>query len=246
MPSDVPFNRERQKWDYYQRFHTHHARSAIVQFDKGELMVTKYKFDPDERCRINDFGIAFVATHDKSDVLHHLHDASGRHILKSWVDTNMLLVDYSNNQVIALNFGRIGTPDYPEVPKPIAVLHPCAYCSGAGRKWVGGGSISYRTPAKLDKAQKEHLKDVLNLVRTQQRVGAIPSEENLRYGVLSEMCGNNKNLVGRESMHYGPVAYEFAMTVPVTEMSTYEKVTLARWGYATFHDFHKATELRIG
>lgn len=233
MPKDVVFNHSAQQWDYYKRFHVVTGRcSNIVQFDTGELIVRRWQYRPHERNCADKFGIVFLYAHDRSFLLKQLYDRSnGVCVRPSWLWSQSIMVDTETKQVMSLSPAAprmvLGMP---EIPEPIAALAPYAYCSGASRKWVSTGRIGYSQPAKLDKAQREELKEKLVIVQTQLRVGAI------------ELHHRNYD---QTSWPYCAVDYGEVLGTPLESISSHNRAVLAKWGYAPFRNRVTTNELEI-
>lgn len=238
MPINVAYPRDRQKWDRYNRFYVEHSM-GIIQFDTGELIATFRQFHPEGRGIGSEFGLMFYYPHDVSSYLRHMQTPEGEPVRQSWLAPGQcLMLDTTSGQVVALHPSNSRcVSDDVAIPDSLIRHGVYAYCRGPKAPWVSTSHIRYARPARLTKADRKHLKDSLLLVKSQARVGAIPSEPAAIRSAGREVAG--------DARWYGPVDYTHVLGIDVTALHPYNRAVLAFHGYAPFRDYCRITEAKV-
>ena len=154
-------------WDKFRAFHrcfgmrnTWTIDGPIVHFDTGEAMVTRSKWDPDDRKTYNDLRIQVLGTNDDTLRKFFLVEDLERPVPKSWVTregTQTLWLDLDHEMAVALDAPM--TADTMErVPLRLRP-HAKVYYTGEDQPPIGGPIIVSR-PKTHPKGLLEHVKGI--------------------------------------------------------------------------------------
>jgi hypothetical protein len=179
------FDHANAKWDAFKRFYIQHgpgydhgygSSRPFVQFDTGEVIVTRHKFDPDERHVYKDLGIAVYGTAD--DKCPTFTTPDGETVLKSWLTylgQQIVLADLGTRKVVRMDYHRYEDPiDCPSDLRPNAR----AYFAGEGRDPVGR-AVKVARPTARTKEEKAHVQSMIDASKMWAEI--LPSDQRHTY-----------------------------------------------------------------
>lgn len=232
MPREVTFYHAQKKWDHYKQFYHAEYDLGIVQFETGELLVTRAQFKPYQRGRINKYGLSFHYPADTGFNYAMYHD--DERVRKAWMHNSTYMVDHELQTVTRLNWMD---NSHEHVPAHLARHSGFAYWGGGTRHWVSGEKLVYTKPVKLPKEEKAHLRELVTQCKAAQRLGAIPSPHDVPWNTPVGERGRLSSL--------GIVSHKIGLMMKFTEMTDFEKVAVATYGFMKIMMRVEADRLRI-
>lgn len=228
---DSDWFEQRKQWDRYKRFYAERDY-GIVQFDTGEVILTRAKFRPDARCRT--YGnLVFLMGADQHNVLNCLYDTvNDRKVRKSWLhDGCYFVADMDTRQFISL-YSYAPIKDHPHIPHYLARFNPVAYHGGPGRKWHSAVKLAYTRTLRPDKEQHKHVQNIIMLCKAQQRVVGIP--ENARFTDVNPHWSA-----------WGAPSWLDVVNTTFEALSLGERDIIARYGVKPPREYVEVSELEI-
>lgn len=158
---------EMQKWDAYDAFHAT-KQPGFVAFDTGEVILTRYKLQPEHRKVYRDIGVTIAGTDDSH--MPKLKAPDGLEIRKSWYDDHgqqEIIIDHHTGIALNCEYDRGHKGDTPEWAHDIPSRFQDAcrvYWPGDKRAPVGKG-IKVTRPRPMAPVEKEHIQTLANACR---------------------------------------------------------------------------------